>query len=193
MFDERSWVFSGLASHLQQPSRWTAYSLLASLLLLATLSSAAGAISAANRNLAVTLMIELGNNVDAGGRKIQQVNASGRAELAECFAKLRVVAGRLMEAEIERIRGNPYARNQSSQWAPFVALVDVAHAYAIGAPNIQSSLSYVSLKQIEAARDASYKMLKELGWDMSALEGLKRQADELIKNNLQLVLNGAAC
>ena len=110
--------------------------------------------------------------------------------MAECFAKLRIVAGQLMENEIERIRRNPYARNQTSQWAPFVALADVAHAYATGAPNIESSLSYVSLKQIEAARDAANEMLRQMGQDLSAL---KRQADEMIKNNLQMLLNSGAC
>ena len=95
-----------------------------------------------------------------------------------------------MDREIKQDQNRPGRPPRPAQWAPFMAAADVAHAYAIGLPKIQDNRSYQAIKMIESSRDTSYALLRNLGMDV---EGPSRQADQVIRTHLQMLLAAGAC
>lgn len=175
-----------------------AWRLLAALwVLVIVFPSTAGAVSVANKDLALSLLLELGaNDVELAGCRIQQVDAHNKAQVAQCFANVRDIVGRAVNNEIEAQSRLPAGiRRQPSMWAPLVSAAHLAYGYATNAPGIQYSNEYQAMKYIEAARrnaeallrTPGYReMMKAMGMDVDAL---KQWGDEETKRNLRTMIN----
>jgi hypothetical protein len=172
-------------------------SCLLAILSITVLPTTARAVSVANKDLTLNLLWDLAAmSVDVGGQRIQQVDARNRAEVAQCLAQVRDIAGRMANNEIEAQNRLPAEiRRQPSMWAPLVVAAQLAHEYATNAPAIQNSMSYRAMKQMEVARKWSQEMLKNpqyeqmmkaMGMDMKTL---KQWADAETKSNLRTLIH----
>ena len=174
----------------------SAWHLLAALwVLVIVFPSTAGAVSVANKDLALGLLWELGaNDVELAGGRIQQIDTRNRAEVAQCFAQVREIAGRLANNDIEVQRRLPQIRHQPSLWSPLALAAHLAHDYATNAPGIQNSMAYQAMKQMEMMRRRSEEMLrnpqyqqmmKMMGMDIDAL---KQWGNEETTKNLRSLI-----
>ena len=152
-----------------------------------------GAASPANKELATNLFWELGaTDVDTAGQKIQQQDARIRVALAQCFANLRDVMQRAVENDIEAQRRVPASmKRHPSNLAPLALAAQLAHEFATSTPNVQNSLSYRSMIQMQMWRRQSEELLKipqfqemfrAMGMDIAAL---KQWGDEETKRNIR--------
>src|SRR5262245_15538969 len=150
--------------------------------------------SSTRGELAVAMLQSVGDDVDAGGRKIRQLDGKTRADLSVCFKAAFDNASQAFNRDWDRCRNNPRHKDPvCSQWTGVVQVTFVSYQYAAGTPNVELSPFYTQIKQLQiigkGQQETACSILRQMGMDC---EQLRQIGTAAVRDQLRLIIS-ASC